>query len=131
MADWLGNVSAYITVVSSVIAVFVIDIATLQYLTPTNLPLVVLGNILWVVAVVGGVFFYYNRRWPKVDQARAERLAIEYVESKYSAKSVDVKTSEHVGLKWRVLIYSDGIPRLLVIDAGTGSVKGDEVTDGV
>jgi hypothetical protein len=132
LADWKQNVSAYIPVISAILAVFVIDVTARQYLTPANTPLLLAGNVLWVVAVIGGVLWYYNRRWPKIDEEKAARIAIQYISSKYEGESIQIHEIEYVGLKWRVRLeyYANtvAVPRLLIIDAGTGAVESDDVS---
>lgn len=132
LADWKQNVIAYIPVISAILVVFTIDVAVLGYLTSTNLLIIVLGNILWIVAVVGGVFFFYGRRWPKVDEEKAIRIVIQYVQSKYKAENVQIRETKYVGLKWHVELDFHAntviVPRLLIVDAGTGDVESDEVS---
>lgn len=132
MADWKQNVGAYIPVISAILAVFVIDIAALQSLNPANTPLLIGGNIVWVVAVLGGVLWYYNRRWPKVDEEKALRIALQHISSKYKGENIQIHETEYIGLKWRVRLeyYANtvAVPRLLIIDAGTGMVEADDVS---
>ncbi len=75
--------------------------------------------------------WYYHRRWPKVDEEKAVRIALQHISSKYKGKNIQINETEYIGLKWRVRLeyYANTVvvPRLLVIDAGTGTVEADDV----
>jgi hypothetical protein len=132
LADWKLDASRFATIAAPFLAIFVIDSAVLPYLNSTSTPIFISLNVCGFTVLIIGIVIIYVRRWPKIDEKKVARIAIQHVQSKHKGEGIQILETKYVGLKWRVRLeyYANTMtmPLLLIIDAGTGNVESEDAS---
>ena len=134
LAGWKENLTLFIALGGTLLAIFAIDAALLPYLTNTSSPVVILLNLVGFGLMSLGAFIIWYRRWPKLNKDKAERIALDYLKKSYPQEAnhrIEEEKTELKGRSWHLTAQltrkSGPFGRQVwslevVIDAKTGEV---------
>jgi len=91
LSEWKENISTFLTAFATILAVAVIDIAVIPFLTPETASWVILANVVAFIVMIVGVVYFWKSRYPKFNLKQAKVYILEFLRPKFPDARIDEK----------------------------------------
>lgn len=104
LSEWKQDINTFLTSIGTILAVIVIDITVMPYLTSSSTPLVEAANVVGFVVIFAGILLLWHRRIPKVGSEKAEHNALEKITNAgYQGAKIDRTRQSYVQGTYRYI----------------------------